>query len=298
MLDVSGETRFQIDEEKCIQCGNCVKTCTGMVIKQDESKVPYMTSFEKFGWNGCWKCQHCLAVCPTGAISIFGKNPEDSMPLPNTDIGGQLERLVMSRRACRRYLDQDVDSDIIDRIMKVMQNVPAGGNSNTVEFTVIDSKEKVKRIWKTAYDKMESDAKRGKYTESFSPFYYRKMKESEKTVRKDDMLFCGAPHLFIAHTKGTGKWADDYKINCNIATAYFELLAQANGLGAVIMSYPSDLFEENPELKQMLEIPENHYMKLMVGFGYPEISYHRGSQKEGLRKIYRYSKKVKKEKLS
>lgn len=28
-----------------------------------------------------------------------------------------------------------------------MQNVPAGGNSNNAEFTVIDDKDKVKQLW-------------------------------------------------------------------------------------------------------------------------------------------------------
>jgi Fe-S-cluster-containing hydrogenase component 2 len=27
------------------------------------------------------ECQHCLALCPTGAISLLGKKPEDSRPI-------------------------------------------------------------------------------------------------------------------------------------------------------------------------------------------------------------------------
>ncbi len=59
------------------------------------------------------------------------------------------------------------------------------------------------------------------------------MKESEKTVRNNDLLFCGAPHLFIAHERCAGKWAEDSKVNCNIATTYFELLCNAFGLGTL-----------------------------------------------------------------
>ena len=111
------------------------------------------------------------------------------------------------------------------------------------------------------------------------------------TGSKDDLLFCGAPHLFIAHDKATGRWAEDNKINCNLATAYFELLANAFGLGAIIMSYPSDVIcELAPEARKLLGIPEDHYMKLIVGFGYPEIPYARGVQKDRSAKIHRYSK--------
>lgn len=36
-----------------------------------------------------------------------------------------------------------------------------------------------------------------------------------------------------------------------------------------------------PEAREMPGIPESHYMKLIVGFGYPEIPYARGVQKGG-----------------
>jgi hypothetical protein len=39
----------------------------------------------------------------------------------------------------------------------------------------------------------------------------------------------------------------------------------------------------------MLGIPSDHYTKLMVGFGYPEIPYARGVQKDRSAKIHRYS---------
>ena len=43
----------------------------------------------------------------------------------------------------------------------------------------------------------------------------------------------------------------------NLATAYFELLANSFGLGTVIMSYPSDVIcQLAPNARRMLEIPE------------------------------------------
>lgn len=285
------KTQFIVDKDKCIGCGRCVNVCAGMVLEQAEDGCPEMKEFERYGWRGCWRCQHCLAVCPTGAISIFGKHPEDSAPLPDTDMGEQMERLVLSRRSCRRFLDKNVEPEIIDRILRAMESAPTGGNCCSVQYTVIDDKEQTRRIWELAYQKMEENAKRHIYTSSFDDFYYSKMKQSEGSIRKDDLLFCGAPHLFIAHDKATGRWAEDNKINCNLATAYFELLANAFGLGAIIMSYPSDVIcELAPEARKLLGIPEDHYMKLIVGFGYPEIPYARGVQKDRSAKIHRYTK--------
>ena len=283
------KTQFKVNADTCIRCGRCASVCTGMVIDQRGSEVPRMLPFERFGWRGCWRCGHCLAVCPTGALSIFGKTADDCPPTPSPAIAEDMERLVAARRSCRRYRDENVDPAVIDRILAAMQNVPAGGNAQTTEYTVVDDKDRMQQIRRVAYDAMEAAAARHRYTSSFDDFYYAKMKQSEGSVRKGDMLFCGAPHLFVAHVKATGRWAADYAINCNLATAYFELLANAHGLGTVIMSYPSDVLTElAPEARTMLGIPDDHYMKLLVGFGYPEIPYARGVQK-GRRRVHRWT---------
>lgn len=261
------KTHFQIDKSKCIKCGRCINTCSGMVIEFGPDGYPQMKKFERFGWRGCWRCQHCLAVCPQGAISIFGKKPEDSLPPAPKEMGEYMERLIVNRRSCRRFLDQNVDPKVITGILSAMAATPTGGNAMGVEYTVIDDKDRVEEIRKVAYAKMDADAKKHIYTHSFSDFYYGKMKESEKTVRKGDLLFCGAPHLFIAHEKCVGKWAEDSKTNCHLAAAYFELLCNAHGLGTTIMSYSAEVLNElAPEARAMLNIPKDHYTGLIIGF--------------------------------
>lgn len=288
-MGVSWKAHFEVDAAKCIRCGRCEKVCSGMVLHPGEDGVPHMDDFDRFGWRGCWGCEHCLAVCPVGAISILGKRPENSLPPAPPEAGEYLERIITNRRSCRRYRDENVDPAIIDSMMRAMKCAPAGGNSQNTEFTVIDDKDRVEQIRTVAYAKMEEAAERGVYTSSFNAFYFGKMKQSEAHVRKGDLLFCGAPHLFVAHVKATGKWAEDYAVNCNLATAYFELLANAHGLGTIIMSYSADVLRElAPEARAMLGIPEDHYLKLIVGFGYPEIPYARGVQK-GQIKVHRWT---------
>ena len=111
------KTHFQIDKSKCIKCGKCINTCSGMVIEFGADGYPQMKEFERFGWRGCWKCQHCLAVCPQGAISIFGKKPEDSLPPVPKEMGEYMERLIVNRRSCRRFLNQNVDPKVITGIL-------------------------------------------------------------------------------------------------------------------------------------------------------------------------------------
>ena len=60
------------------------------------------------------------------------------------------------------------------------------------------------------------------------------------------MFFCGAPHILIPH-----------------ALSVLELM---------------------PQIRVMLEIPEDHYVGMIIGFGYPQIPYVRGTQRTVERK--------------
>ena len=101
------------------------------------------------------------------------------------------------------------------------------------------------------------------------------MKRWRKTVRPD-MLFCGAPHLLIPHAPlGKGEPVQDVLV----AGTYFELLCASRGLGAVMLTFPLGALKRMPRIRAMLEIPEDHYTGMFIGFGYPEISYKRGVQK-------------------
>ena len=102
------------------------------------------------------------------------------------------------------------------------------------------------------------------------------MKRWEKTVRPD-MLFCGAPHILIPHAPlGQGEPVQDVLI----AGTYFELLCASRGLGAVMLTFPLGVLERMPDIRAMLDIPDHHYIGMIIGFGYPEIRYARGVQRE------------------
>ena len=289
-MQQNNKAKFFVDADKCTGCGKCVNVCSGQVLEMVDG-APEIKEFDRFGWNGCWKCQHCLAVCPEAAISILGKHPKDSLSKPDTTIGEQIDRLVAYRRSCRRYLSKNVDKKLMDQIISDMNNVPTGGNSMTLEMTIIDDIDELERIWQFVYNGMEANAKRGYYSSGMSRGMYQTMKRSEQALRKDDLLFCGAPHLFIAHKRAKGQWASDDIADCNIATAYFEMICNAHGLGTTIMSYSASVINDVPGARKMLGIPDDHYMGLIVGFGYPKIKYARGVQKDRSNKIHRFTDK-------
>lgn len=268
---------FVVDTEKCLGCGTCVKVCPGGVLSLNQEKRPEIADFKEFGWNGCWKCEHCLAVCPTGAVSIFGHKPESSLPVADHETAAPImDSLIAGRRSCRRYKDKNVDTSVINDMLKRLAGAPNGGNKQQVEFTLIDDKEQTKQFRQLAYSRMEELAAQGIYPKGFGKEAYEDMKRREKTVRPD-MLLCGAPHILIPHAPlGRGEPIQDVVI----AGTYFELLCASRGLGAIMLTFPLGALEQMQDIKAMLNIPDTHYIGMMIGFGYPEISYTRGVQRE------------------
>lgn len=262
--------------KKCIGCGLCTKVCPGGIVHLNEQRKCEMDEIDQFGWWGCWKCEHCLAVCPKGAIRIFGKKPEDSPPPVKAEIAAPvLDALIMNRHSCRRFLKKDLNAAILDDMLQKLGNAPNGGNKQQVDFTLIGEREQMNYFRGLAYAEMERLAAEGVYPTGFDKASYEDMKRWKKTVRPE-MLFCDAPNLLIPHAPpGKGEPVEDVMI----AAAYFELLCASRGLGCVMMTFPKDALKNMPQIRAILQIPDDHYVGVMIGFGRPEIRYARGTQR-------------------
>ena len=265
--------RFKVNTEKCIGCGLCLNVCPGNMVGGDvlrlEDGHPVMVDQTKFGWQGCWKCQHCLAVCPTGAVSILGVSPDEVSAQPDPTISEELAKLMKYRRSCRAFKKEDVDAKTIDAILEAVSAVPTGGNNQRLQFSVVSTRDAMKRVYAAAFgnDKQMS-------------FWEEGNKDDFSALRIYD-----APHLFIAHKEVGERFRDGDVVEINLATAYFELLANAYGLGTVISTYSAELLSKNEEVRSMLHIPANHRFMTVVGFGYPKYKYARGIAKT--RQVYK-----------
>ena len=86
------DLQFAIDAALCIQCGACVEDCPLHVIEMVENYPAPKPARARH----CIGCQHCLAVCPTAAVSVFGHDPANSLPLTGGSLPAfdAVERLV------------------------------------------------------------------------------------------------------------------------------------------------------------------------------------------------------------
>ncbi len=262
---------FQVDTEKCVKCGECVRDCLFGIIGMDE--YPFVHK-EKEG--RCIRCQHCLTVCKTGALSVFGLDPDDGASLA----GGlpdpaQMETLIMGRRSIRRYKRENVDPELVRRLLEVVVHAPTAVNQQKTRLTVVDDLQSMDRLREratTAALKVIREGRLPKGMERLADFL-------KGCGQGEDVIFRNAPHLLAASAP---KDALAPEADCHIAMSYFELLAFSHGLGAVWNGIARAVLADiAPELRGLLGIPEDHRLVCVMVFGKPAVRYHRAAQRSG-----------------
>jgi nitroreductase/NAD-dependent dihydropyrimidine dehydrogenase PreA subunit len=261
---------FIVNKQLCTKCGSCVADCTAMIIAMDNDYPAIAPEKEAT----CYKCQHCLAVCPTGAISILGLKPTGSRPLaggyPAPD---KLEMLLKGRRSVRRYKDENLDPALLQHLLEVAWHAPSGMNTRQVQFTVVDDKDKMAALREEVMSGLTRMVRDNALPEGMN-FYADFIMMWEKN--RYDIIFRGAPHLLIASApKSVATPLPD----CLIALSYFELFAQANGVGTVWSGLAKTAINDLlPETRQRLGIPVDHLIGYAMAFGRPAVHYARTTQ--------------------
>ncbi|MFO7604761.1 MAG: nitroreductase family protein [Desulfurivibrionaceae bacterium] len=261
--------RFQIDEERCIQCGECATDCPGGVIVLDD--YPRITDE-----GGCIRCQHCLAICPTGAVSILGRDPDASIDLENNLPEPQeLETLIKGRRTVRRYTGKDLAPELIDELLAVACHAPTGVNSESVLFTVVREGVVMDRLRCEVMDKLASLEEKGRLPEGIVAQY---LGTALKVWREEgrDVIFRGAPHLLLTSAPRNAPCPVQ---DSHIALTTFQLMAEARGVGTVWDGMFMMVLAVCPELTGRLNIPEDHQLGYAMAFGEPAVTYHRTVQR-------------------
>ncbi len=261
--------QFKVDEKRCIQCGECAADCPAGVIAMEE--YPTMANEE-----GCLRCQHCLAICPTAAVSILGRNPDDSTALEgNLADPVQLATLVKGRRSVRRYKKRDLPAELIDELLEVSWHAPTGVNSQAVLFTVVREGRVMDKLRAEMMGELGKVMAAGQLTDDLVGQYLGmalKAWQEEGT----DIIFRSAPHLLLTSAPKSSPCPVQ---DTHIALTTFQLLAHARGVGTVWDGMFMMALAVCPDLAKWLAIPEDHEIGYAMVFGESEVEYHRTVQR-------------------
>lgn len=264
--------RFTVDEALCERCSLCSQDCPAHIIEQDGEGLPFIRPEQE---GKCYQCQHCLALCPTAAISILGRKPEDSLPLEAGSLPGleQMSRLVRGRRSIRQYKDENVDPVLLHQLLTTLANAPTGVNRRELTFTVVDDRAVMQKWRETVYASLREAAAAGRIPDQAA--YLRDVVET-CTRTGEDILFRGAPHALIVSAPREAPCPHEDVV---LALAYFELLAQSAGLGTVWWGFLKFILETLPALKALVQLPADHHYYAML-FGVPSVQFARTVQRD------------------
>ena len=256
---------LEINRETCTKCGNCAAICPGGIILFFDDKYPRTVSkADEF----CLRCGHCVGVCPTASLTHQDIPVEDCPPIEDSlKISfEQCARLIKSRRSIRVYKDDPVPREEITRIINVARYAPTGHNAQEIRWLVIDDKAKLQQFEEIGLDWMRDTAAKSPEMAIMMEGIIKRMESGRKDFIR------GAPAIVIAHAEKNNPIG---AIDAPIALAYFDLAANAAGLGCCWAGFFMMASNTFPALKEAVALPEDQqvYGALMVG--YPKYRHQR-----------------------
>lgn len=271
MNDSNGIAKISVDDARCTRCGACVRDCLAHILALPKSGEAAKTIAG--GEARCFKCRHCLAICPTGALSWRDEKPEDCAslePLPAPEL---VENLLRNRRSVRSYRRENVAPDILRRLREATRYSPTGCNDRGLFFAYSDNVATT-----DAFRAKTAEYMIRRFADKTLPVSIQRFATFVPQIRAGvDVFFRTAPH-FVAIA--CAPEARDAHIDPYIAAAQFELLANSFGLGTCWAGMPTDLFRAAPELSKALNIPDAFEIKIVLLFGTPDVKYARAPKQE------------------
>ena len=258
--------RITVDAGMCMRCGMCIKDCIVQCLEFDADKIP---RYVEGGKDMCVACQHCMAICPKGALSFGNKNPYAS-EVTGYGNSEDLLRLIKSRRSFRFFKEQDVPPEKLSKIVDMLAYPPKGGNADSLHFSIVATAEKMRAIAKFTYDTIQAVENPSPVIESCLNCYNNGI----------DFLYRGAAALVAVSVDNSKVIAGCENADPIIALSYLDLYAQSLGLGTLWTDATVSLMKELPEVRVLLEIPDECELNYVMLLGLPAVNYRRTVQRE------------------
>lgn len=251
--------KININTEKCIGCGQCVKDCVSNHLDIENNKA-----IIKGG--GCIECGHCYAICPVKAIEMVGYDDSDCKEVTSFESidPTTLLEAIKSRRTIRQFKNQPVEEEKIDMILQAGRYAPTAANGQNVAFTILAGKQ----------DEIEKQCV-GIFNKAIQ--LGSKVSDYLKNMNIDEhFFFKGAPLVIVVSSPN--------EVNGTLASAYMELMANSLGLGVLYSGFFQACSKISGKVKRMLKLPKNHHVVTCMVIGYPAVKYQRQAPRKTLKK--------------
>lgn len=279
--------RVTIDESKCTGCLLCAKVCFTNYEATKNGKARAVETPPL-----CAACGHCVAICPTGAISHPSVPNSACQPLNEADRPSydQFMGFLRMRRSRREFKDQDVSREVIDKLLAAATQAPNGINRKNVCYTVITDRSVMKQMTDRITDQTVKFAKMLKNPVArflFSTFNRALMSEMDMLMplmdqigsfqeSSIDMVAYNAPCAILVHTTKTDMCGSEDSV---YAASNIQYAAETLGLGTCCIGFITGTINSDPGLKKLVQLPPGHKVHTSLVVGYPEFRYTKSAPK-------------------
>lgn len=184
--------------------------------------------------------------------------------------------IIKNRRSIRRYQDQDVPNELIEKIIEAGRWAPSGDNGQPWRFVIVRSPETKKALGKIAAEgsgrRFTAEYFTGRMQERFEDLKdpVKKEKAFKKLTTGEVSAFIASAPVIIVVCAKLDVWDVPYDVA--MATQNMLLMAHTLGLGSCVVVAPVSDMRDDIKVMQLLKIPHGYKIFAPVAIGYPAES--------------------------
>ncbi len=272
-----------IDQDLCNQCRICATRCI-MNYRETDGEI-----ISHAGEKTCNLCGHCVALCPTDAITHHKMDMDNFIALKRgikIDTG-DFVHFIRGRRSHRQFLDKEVPKKDLETLIDLCRYAPTGSNKQRLELMVLQDKEKIGRLsnytvdfFENKRDWLANEVEEYKTLGKEVPQVFTSALSMTDTLdvivmaRKMglEVIFHQAPVVIIFHSPvETSSPKDD----CVIAATTVTMAARTMDLETCYIGLFEFVANTYEPIIEELDLPEGHKVFSVLILGYPELEFHR-----------------------
>lgn len=282
---------IEINQEKCIQCGRCVKICPSMVFAQEkETRKAKVLQPEN-----CIVCGHCVAVCPTDAVehSDFPPDKLHTFDYKHYPTPEQMMLLCRARRSNRAFSGKPVPQEFLQQIVEAAHRAPTASNAQQVAFTVVTDPVNLRMItdftlevYGKAMRKMKNPFLKS-VIKFIAPDILRYLPVFERLVQENqagkDLILRKAKAVIFIHAPEKNRFACQ---DANLAYQNGSLMAECLGVSQFYTGFVCSAIQqaENGKLERMLGIEGR--IQAGMALGMPAFRYEKYVDRQDIQVKY------------
>ena len=279
-----------INHDLCSGCGICGEVCPRHVPVTSENNGSMTTAMAPERATLCMECGHCAAVCPQGAVTVPRFGDREFEPVEDMDIDvDDFLTFLRQRRSVRRYRDEPVPREVIERMLQASRCAPTGTGKGMTGVIVIDDKNTLGELATLVYGMYEGLEKGLK--NPVARFFIRRQ-SGEKGLRvlrdfvmpgmhwyirwhregRGNEIFRDCPALMLFHAPAFEPAGEG---NCHLAAYHTILMGHALGVGTCFNGLVPPACNRVPKIRRLLGLPEGQEVYASLTMGYPRYPFKR-----------------------